>query len=447
MPAKFYAEGEERQARIKELQDELDAILQSTEDVRVSKRATTHSIARQKCARKIKCLQRYGYESTLSVPALVKERMQTMHDTYGAGCNVDKMLATKEAKYGYRGWNMQKVLATKEAKYGNKVGNLDKLSKSIKAAFADPERKIVERIVATKLSRYGHVFGDFAKILQTKLERYGNGLGNVEQMLKHKEERYGNHMGDVDKMLATKEARYGDSHYNNSAQRTATKLARYGHVFTRPDKIIQTNLERYGNAAGYDTDKMIAKYGVPHFCMSQKYRNASKTISKLNKQWCHDIESLCKVDVDYEFPLEGKSFDLHIESAKLLIEICPTISHNSTVSFARYTGKSKHNKPYAPNYHHDKLQIAERNGYRLLTIWDWDDKATIIDLIASIINNTEQLKGDDIIELDLSKESIACYDNYELIDLQIDEHVVKLDDNDVVLYGCGIATLHKLDEQ
>lgn len=447
MPAKFYAEGEERQARIKELQDELDTILQSTEDVRVSKRVTTHSIARQKCARKIKCLQRYGYESTLSVPALVKERMQTMHDTYGAGCNVDKMLATKEAKYGYRGWNMQKVLATKEAKYGNKVGNLDKLSKSIKAAFADPERKIVERIVATKLSRYGHVFGDFAKILQTKLERYGNGLGNVEQMLKHKEERYGNHMGDVAKLRATKEARYGDPNYNNSTKWVATKLARYGHAFGDKTHVAQIKLERYGNAAGYDTDKMIAKYGVPHYCMTAKCRKSSRTESKLNKQWKFDIETALNIILSTEEPIEGKSYDLCYTPAKLLIEICPTISHNSTVSFARYTGKSKHNKPYAPNYHHDKLQIAERNGYRLLTIWDWDDKATIIDLIADIINNTEQLKTDDVIELDLSKESVACYDNYELIDLQIDEHIVKLDDNDVVLYGCGIATLHKLDEQ
>ena len=79
----------EIEQQIKDLEIALQVELASTPDERVHKRATKHSIIRQKYARKITNLRKYGAESTLSLKDNIERRRATMQARYGAGTNVE----------------------------------------------------------------------------------------------------------------------------------------------------------------------------------------------------------------------------------------------------------------------------------------------------------------------------------------------------------------------
>ena len=74
-------------------------------------------------------------------------------------------------------------------------------------------------------------------------------------------------------------------------------------------------------------------------------------------------------------------------------------------------------------------------------MFDWDSQEDVINLIADIIADTEQLKTADIIELDLSKESPLNYPNYIAADFRIDCHTCMLGKTEVDVYDCGHLTM------
>lgn len=344
---------EEIEARIAALEVLRDAELAATSENTYIGRRNAHSVIKQKYACKISCLRKYGVESPLSVSKFIRQRMQTMHNTYGAGCNIDKMLATKQELYGNAFGPSHKILATKVAKFGN-----------------------------------GH--GDVSKTAATKLERYGCvGNVNIEQSLKTKEHRYGNHFGDVNKMRQT-------------------------------------------------TQQM---YGVDWPCQLPQCRLSSKTISKCNMMWHDALLRQLAIDTQYEFNINNQTYDLQYEPAKLLIEICPTVTHNCTVSFAYLTGRAKDNNVIGAQYHYNKTKLALDAGYRCITVFDWDSQEEVINLIADIIAGTEQLKTTDTIEIDLSKESPLNYPDYTAADFKINCHTCMLGKTEVDVYDCGHLTM------
>jgi hypothetical protein len=75
-----------------------------------------------------------------------------------------------------------------------------------------------------------------------------------------------------------------------------------------------------------------------------------------------------------EFPIESKSYDFRILNTNILIEIDPTYTHNIIGNHWNRNGISN-------NYHLNKTQIAEDNGYRCIHVFDWDDIDKIVDLI------------------------------------------------------------------
>ena len=144
------------------------------------------------------------------------------------------------------------------------------------------------------------------------------------------------------------------------------------------NKGIQTLLERYGVTSPAKLDWVkekskntcLRKYGVEYSFQSENNKIKSKNtllsrygvenafflhrrISKINKT----IGEFLGVD-SYEFPLKNKQYDLKLDNT--LIEINPTISHNSDVDFCYSI------RPV--NYHYDKTKLARDNGFRCFNI-------------------------------------------------------------------------------
>lgn len=331
---------EEIAARIAQIEFERDALLKTTECVRLGKRTTTHSVIKQDATKRINNLRKFGTEQIKQSQEHIAKRMQTMHARYDAGCNINA-------------------------------------------------------VKATKMSRYGHMFGDKDAIKQHKIERFGNA------------------MGDIDKLIAT-------------------KLKRYGSIYGKDS-----------NAKAYKT--IQERFGVPYFVMHPKCMEAANTISGINKHWHAIILRHLHIDMQldavriqrYSYDLSYDIDDMH----KLLVEINPTVSHNSTLGFRYATKLSNKNEPLDAQYHYNKTKLALDAGYRCITVFDWDSQEDVINLIADIIAGTEQLKITDTIEIDLSKESPLNYPDYAAIDFKINCHTCMLGKTEVDVYDCGHLTM------
>lgn len=83
---------------------------------------------------------------------------------------------------------------------------------------------------------------------------------------------------------------------------------------------------------------------------------------------------------DREYCLDKKLFDFRIDN--ILIEINPTITHNSTFTPFKY------NSPADKNYHLEKTQIANKYNFRCIHVFDWDNQNALINLLKS---NREQI--------------------------------------------------------
>jgi len=154
-------------------------------------------------------------------------------------------------------------------------------------------------------------------------------------------------------------------------------------------------------------ENSIKKYGADHHFknkelmqreLEKKIKNrgnpfGSKTvISKINQSFAKEIQSKFKgVKIEYEKSLDGVIFDLFLPEHNFLIEINPTVTHNSTVPFACLINQCdkiscKKHKPIDRFYHYNKSMIAMKNNMYLLHIYDWDSKEKILNFISGKIS-------------------------------------------------------------
>lgn len=167
---------------------------------------------------------------------------------------------------------------------------------------------------------------------------------------------------------------------NMTAKQKETIIKKEGsleaHYNKVVNKVLKTKLERYGSTHYYNKDKFkqtcLQKYGVPYTCMRKEARMKGNN-SKPNQKFA-DLLETNNIKYDREFILETKSYDFRL-SNNILIEINPSITHNSTLS------PFPNIKPTAKDYHKNKTLIAKNNNYRCIHIFDWDDKDKIINLL------------------------------------------------------------------
>lgn len=145
------------------------------------------------------------------------------------------------------------------------------------------------------------------------------------------------------------------------------------------DKCNDTCLKKYGEENYCNREKAretyLEKYGAPYICMADVCQKANyNIISKINLYWKELFEKN-DIPVEMEFKLENKSYDFHILDTNILIEINPTYTHQSSITFF---GKKE---LLSKEYHLNKTILAKKNGYHCIHIWDWDDADKIINML------------------------------------------------------------------
>ena len=291
------------------------------------------------------CIERYGVTHPSKARGIREKAKETCLKRYGVEYATqnpdiaDKIKQTKLERYGDENYNnMEKYRQTCMERYGSEhyAGTDDMIRKSSQ----------------TFLERYGVKNAFLCKEIQnksrsTRIEKYG-----TEWAIQNPD--------IADKIKQTKLERYGDENYNNQPKHKQTCIERYGveHILQRNEFIEQvrkTNLERFG---------------VEWACMRPESKNYH-TISKINIAFAEQMSSN-GIEYDMEFPIGSYNYDFKVGNT--LIEINPTITHNSFTSiFGR--------EPTQPDYHLAKSKVALTNGYTCIHIWDWDDTCKIINTL------------------------------------------------------------------
>lgn len=281
-----------------------------------------------------------------------------------------KQLATRLAMYGIR---KPEVDITKEELAKEYIGmNMPRKDIAAKHGVSDAEikkllkeygirkepAKVQENVKATIQAKYGVDYplqrADIrGKSIGTMIGKYG--VGNSRQI-----------PGVDEKIHATLKERYGDPNYNNREKARQTMIERYGVEHAMQDlgireKAMATTEKHYGAKCYLISDDCLSKLGC-----KIKY-------SKPNNDFAAKLDA-AGIEYEREFRLSIRSYDFKVGDD--LIEIDPFATHNSTWSCF-----GKDSDPLPPDYHHDKSELAAKNGYRCIHVFDWDDQGKIIELL------------------------------------------------------------------
>jgi len=306
---------------------------------------------------------------------------------------------TNREKFG-SDWAIQ----TKAAKEKRVATNIEKFGAPHHLQTQESLKKMRE----TNRERYGADYviqSDEAKkkIAETNLRRYGAENPFASEEVKEKIRKINLEKYGVEYPSQNKEIKQ---------RQIDTSLKRYGvaNPFQSEEikeKIKKTLLEKYGveypsqSPAVQDRFKqtMLERYGVEHpmhypdfvqkLAESREKGVASgkifRTVSKHNLHFAKKIEEKYGVKVTLEKAVDGKSFDLFIESRNLLIELNPYITHNYEIPYACLLNKcpndcQEHQVP-SKNSHFMRSKIAFDNNMKLVQAYEWDEKENLFSIL------------------------------------------------------------------
>lgn len=409
-------------AEIERLDKQLAYDIEHTPCVRTGKHANSHGTLKIAHSNKVHTLQR-------KIAKL--EQTTTLPNTYEDDANVQLRIA-----------ELQKELAAKLSSMPN-----DNAHAKIRAKL-----NMTYKARITVLRRYGveHTLqrSDIVqRSMQTKLQVYGSKFANRNKADCTMRHRYGERLEVItERRQQTNLLRYG--YKGGNMQKTFdTKLRLYGCTFGPHDKAQQTIDSKYGKER-HDIMSKISntvneRYGVPYFCMHTKCRKAHKQVmSKLNHWWQVKLQHALGVQFELDdVNIDTWSYDLHYKH--VLIEICPTISHNTAYSYAAMIGKSAYNKPHDKFYHFDKTQLALKHGYVCITVFDWMSVDIVISIVEQHLNHMIVESNDFALNPQLSDDkSTICKHWYNIKtrdhidDCNYDEQSM-LDKGFLPVYDCG----------
>lgn len=235
-----------------------------------------------------------------------------------------------------------------------------------------PKELHTANIKKVKLERYGDEnYNNHEQTAKTNLEKYG--VDNqwkrqdlMDEVRKSNEEKYGS-KNNIYKNLQTRATNAGSIEASYTAQIEKTRktvLEKYGVDWAAKSEAVRESIRESLKSTFLD------KYGCENYWLSPeaKRSNGSKN-SHANIAFKQLLENN-GIEYETEFLLENRYYDFKI--GNILVEINPAATHNSTWSPWNSTaGIDKH-------YHADKTDLAIKNNYRCIHVWDWDDQQKII---------------------------------------------------------------------
>lgn len=143
------------------------------------------------------------------------------------------------------------------------------------------------------------------------------------------------------------------------------------------EKRKKTYKERYGVDSPMRNPSVVkklcntvySKYGVLYPCQTHQCRSAYSNRSRPNL-YLESILRYLGLQFDLEFSIHRFIYDAHIRNTNVLIEINPTITHNSYMS--------PWNSPKDELYHRRKFDNAYKEGYICINIFDWNNLDVIL---------------------------------------------------------------------
>lgn len=225
-------------------------------------------------------------------------------------------------------------------------------------------------------------------------------ISAVKEKKKQKaQEKYG-----VDNVSQAKEIK---------VKREATLMKNYGvanPMFSDEvkQKLEERTMEKYGVKNVFMNEEIkkkakaavFAKYGVENiFLLPENQKkaaeNSGRRISKVNQDWKKILDEETGVSFDYEIYFGSGYADLGYGT--LLIDINPTITHNTTTSFVHAVGRckvencvKKSHEPRAADYHQKRALAAKDNGYMLLQYFDWYDPEIFINIVKAKLKMSDK---------------------------------------------------------
>lgn len=375
------------------------------------------------------CLRKYGVAS-VSQSSIVKDTKKKTREnhTYTKVCKrCSKEFVTNDS----RAWYCSDHCRNYEIYTCNICGKTfeRKAGSSRITCSGDCQKRLAE---ITNIERYGNKNGkgygtEYHK--KYMVDKYGvdsffkletfNEIRKQKCMEKYGVDHYMKKAAHIETIRQNNELRFGAadvmkiSEFKERNRRTLYE--HYGVTSPAKDKGILTRmqntcLERYGvnnpTKSKEILDKVIAtnieKYGVPYFTLTDIYQNAGDVISGRNKALG---DTLGIDESNYEFKVGAYSYDLKKDN--ILIEINPSITHNSTYGFAYMTKRSSNNDPLSKNYHINKTKLALDNDYRCIQIFDWDD----LDKIETMLKDKETLYARNLTLKEVGKEECDSFLN------------------------------------
>lgn len=251
-----------------------------------------------------------------------------------------KNVAAKEAK----------KRATVQEKYG--VDNVAKIPEVRKKNVEHRQTaEFKQKVEHTSLTRYG--VKDYrsapevkAKIKEGHMRKYG--VDNVAKL------------DSVRKLISEK---LKDPEVR--AKYCETSMKHYGVPYPHMNPAVKAKTEQ----------TMIDHYGVPYYVMLPEYRSSQATnqISLINQTVGNSIKEKCDLDVEYEFKIDTKFYDIHVKDTNILIEINPAYTHSN---LPNHWGDG-----LSSDYHLVKSLVAQKADYKCIHIFDWDNIEKIIKML------------------------------------------------------------------
>lgn len=347
------------------------------------------------------CEQRYGSRDPGNLPEFREKSKKTCQERYG----VDNPSKCSEVT--------TKIKQTWKRKYGvENVSQLDSHKKQVSEAWASKSDDEISEISNSRRQtcrdRYG-VDNPMQseevqrKAQETDLARYGNKHHIVSDAVRTKSnitmiKRYGTIYPTQleaiqEKRRQTCKVKYGVDHPWKSKEFIENLRLEYqqslGHWPGQDPKTIekrkQTNIDRYGVPAAFLLPENQEK------ARDAMLKTGHHRVSKINKKFQELLNSL-GIYSTLEYRIENKFYDICIPDRRIVIEIDPTWTHCSEGNMYEDIDK---------NYHKEKSEIAKRNGFHCIHVFDWDDWDKIISII--YVENKIYARNCEIVYLDSSE--------------------------------------------
>lgn len=279
--------------------------------------------------------------------------------------------------------------------YINKLMTLSEIAEAL-------DNEVSYECVRKNLCRYGIIRNEEQvaqakkihqeRIKQSNIQKYG--VENVSQLDSVKQqkaqtclERYGEttffktqKCREINSSPKSEEWRRQRTKYHTAEEKKEAEHQKQLRFSKKQSEIKkQDRLKKYGslrhNADGYlekERTTCMERYGVPYPCMRKECRVSSGNNSKPNIAFANLLIAN-NIEFDREVILEGFSYDFRVGNT--LIEIDPTVTHNIDWSpFGNHCGIDF-------NYHRNKTEVAIRNGFSCIHLWDWDNCESVINLL------------------------------------------------------------------